>query len=393
MHLTSTTTNFINTNSISVQPNPFNPPSRPKKVCYWVDEDYEVFAIKRSALTSMEPGKNPPELTQSSPHPPVTETRRALETNQPKRAPSSSSVTESTSPYIFSRNEYESYAKPDSVEKAALSDAEPQTQTPEQTPQLVDDKKKITRPHNSFMLYRMDHKQALIKENPNINNREISQILGERWQNESEEVKKEYQRKAEEGRRQHALNHPGWVYRPKRKSVANTATPRDKSNSVHFVFEDFSQFSRNRKEPKSKRKRDSPPASPIPSQKSLNSGADASPKSFTSMYPHLAASDIPLASRILDYASTRFQSEDESNATEPATEACINSNSQQPMCNLMNPSIDLGTILTQLELHINASARNRSDLKKDDRPTGDSKRIKTGSGSLDSTIKRRFSFP
>lgn len=42
------------------------------------------------------------------------------------------------------------------------------------------------------MLYRQHHQADVIAENPGLSNPEISKIIGHRWQNESPEVKHDW---------------------------------------------------------------------------------------------------------------------------------------------------------------------------------------------------------
>ena len=56
-------------------------------------------------------------------------------------------------------------------------------------------------------------------EHPGLHNGQISQRLGELWTAMSEELKQPWKDQAEEVKRQHALQHPGYKYRPRRKTA------------------------------------------------------------------------------------------------------------------------------------------------------------------------------
>ena len=77
--------------------------------------------------------------------------------------------------------------------------------------------KKIPRPPNAFILYRSD-KQAIIKEeNPKIDNKDISRIIGEMWNDESASVRQSYYWKAKLKKSEHERMYPDYSYHPKRK--------------------------------------------------------------------------------------------------------------------------------------------------------------------------------
>ncbi|KAI9008411.1 high mobility group box domain-containing protein, partial [Gaertneriomyces semiglobifer] len=77
--------------------------------------------------------------------------------------------------------------------------------------------KRIPRPANSFMTYRMEKQYQVLAENAGVNNKDISVIIGEMWRNEPEEVKEYYRKKAEIGRREHMLRYPDYKYTPLKK--------------------------------------------------------------------------------------------------------------------------------------------------------------------------------
>ncbi|ORY01379.1 hypothetical protein K493DRAFT_209710, partial [Basidiobolus meristosporus CBS 931.73] len=77
--------------------------------------------------------------------------------------------------------------------------------------------KRIPRPNNSFMTYRKEKQKAILDAHPGINNKEVSKIVGEMWRNESEAVKEYYRKKAEQGKKEHALRYPGYKYTPRKR--------------------------------------------------------------------------------------------------------------------------------------------------------------------------------
>ncbi|USP80924.1 hormone-sensitive lipase [Curvularia clavata] len=86
---------------------------------------------------------------------------------------------------------------------------------------------KIPRPRNAFILYRQHHQHAIIARNPGLNNPDISKIIGEQWQAESEEQKKVWQDLAQEEKARHHEQYPEYRYQPRRlgKSLPSPLNP------------------------------------------------------------------------------------------------------------------------------------------------------------------------
>ncbi|KAJ3141554.1 Casanova [Geranomyces variabilis] len=86
--------------------------------------------------------------------------------------------------------------------------------------------KRIPRPSNSFMTYRMEKQHEVLAHHAGANNKDISVIIGDMWRNESEPVKEYYRKKAELGRQEHALKYPDYKYtalKPRKISSASAA--------------------------------------------------------------------------------------------------------------------------------------------------------------------------
>ncbi|KAJ1548994.1 hypothetical protein HK096_000775, partial [Nowakowskiella sp. JEL0078] len=92
--------------------------------------------------------------------------------------------------------------------------------------------RKILRPHNPFILYRIERKYKAREEYPNMDSREMSRIIGEQWKNEPEEVKDEFRRKASLLKRQHKQLHPDYRYKPSKNATlrGNLKMMNSKSN-------------------------------------------------------------------------------------------------------------------------------------------------------------------
>ncbi|KAI9068370.1 putative HMG box protein, partial [Trametes sanguinea] len=73
------------------------------------------------------------------------------------------------------------------------------------------------RPPNAWMLYRADKSKELTESQPEgvvILQSQISKILGQRWTQESKDVRDVYERKAKEAKREHDRMYPGYKYTP-----------------------------------------------------------------------------------------------------------------------------------------------------------------------------------
>ncbi|KAF2017394.1 hypothetical protein BU24DRAFT_149715 [Aaosphaeria arxii CBS 175.79] len=81
---------------------------------------------------------------------------------------------------------------------------------------------KIPRPRNAFILYRQHHQHAIVARNPGLTNPEISKIIGEQWNSESENQKKTWQDLAQEEKVRHQEQYPDYRYQPRRLGKAGS---------------------------------------------------------------------------------------------------------------------------------------------------------------------------
>jgi transcription factor SOX4/11/12 (SOX group C) len=68
---------------------------------------------------------------------------------------------------------------------------------------------RISRPRNAFILYSNENRRRVSALNPNLDNREISRILGTLWRQLSRDQQYPYWRRASEERRLHKRIYPG----------------------------------------------------------------------------------------------------------------------------------------------------------------------------------------
>ena len=76
----------------------------------------------------------------------------------------------------------------------------------------------IKRPMNPFILWSKRRRKELAQENPHMDSSALSKCLGAEWKALSDKDKLPYIEDARRIREKHARDHPGYVYRPRRKS-------------------------------------------------------------------------------------------------------------------------------------------------------------------------------
>nr|QIA97808.1 putative MAT1-2-1 protein [Teratosphaeria destructans] len=87
---------------------------------------------------------------------------------------------------------------------------------------------KVPRPPNAFIIYRKEWHAEIVAQNPTLHNNAISVIIGDKWRAESDEVREVYKRKAEDAKRQHELDHPGYQYQPRKPSEKKKRMTKNK---------------------------------------------------------------------------------------------------------------------------------------------------------------------
>ncbi|PPQ74661.1 hypothetical protein CVT26_005531 [Gymnopilus dilepis] len=109
--------------------------------------------------------------------------------------------------------------------------------------QEVTAKEHIPRPSNPFILYRRDQIRKGGAKFLGKKQSELSKIIGPKWKAESEAVRKHYEEKSKLEKANHALRHPGYVYRPKKgkknpkkKQISKASIVKQESADFTFVF-------------------------------------------------------------------------------------------------------------------------------------------------------------
>lgn len=108
----------------------------------------------------------------------------------------------------------------------------------------TEQKGRVPRPMNCFMLYRWANTECIKRQSQRHNPRDISSIAGKRWREEPQSVRDKFQQLAEIEHNGHAEAHPGYKFKMKarkRQPIANPVAHLESSElSQHISCDWFS---------------------------------------------------------------------------------------------------------------------------------------------------------
>ncbi|KAM0279033.1 hypothetical protein ACHAQH_004815 [Verticillium albo-atrum] len=99
-------------------------------------------------------------------------------------------------------------------------------------------KVKISRPPNSYILYRKDHHKIIKASNPAYTNNQISKVLGQAWKQEKADVRSRYKKMAEELKQNLLRAHPDYRYAPRRPGERRRRARRARVEPTESIHED-----------------------------------------------------------------------------------------------------------------------------------------------------------
>ncbi|KAI8331064.1 high mobility group box domain-containing protein [Chlamydoabsidia padenii] len=89
---------------------------------------------------------------------------------------------------------------------------------------------KVPRPINCFMAFRLDKYPQVVSQSPGLNHRDISKVISKWWKESSEAEKAPYYAMAAKAKEDHKQRHPGYKYRPVKKSERKVRPYRRKED-------------------------------------------------------------------------------------------------------------------------------------------------------------------
>eukprot|EP00730_Choanoeca_flexa_P019569 TRINITY_DN9566_c0_g1_i1.p1 TRINITY_DN9566_c0_g1~~TRINITY_DN9566_c0_g1_i1.p1 ORF type:complete len:344 (+),score=78.43 TRINITY_DN9566_c0_g1_i1:1154-2185(+) len=151
-------------------------------------------------------------------------------------APSSSSAVHQTTLDV-DRPSLDAAVKAENVDSDAAANTHIQSQQAIMTAPGGKNKKKarIPRPMNSFMVFGKEQRKLIQQEHPDLDNKAVSKVLGQRWRSLTDEDRQKYVDEAQRLADEHRILYPDWKFtrETKRKEKKGKKEPRQrKSQSV-----------------------------------------------------------------------------------------------------------------------------------------------------------------
>ncbi|KAK7169676.1 hypothetical protein R3I94_000041 [Phoxinus phoxinus] len=98
---------------------------------------------------------------------------------------------------------------------------------------------RVRRPLNAFIIWTKEERRRLAQLNPDLENTDLSKILGKTWKAMSLAEKRPYMQEAERLRVQHTIDYPNYKYRPRRRKCNKRATKLPSAENINSANASF----------------------------------------------------------------------------------------------------------------------------------------------------------
>ncbi|CAI2181036.1 7221_t:CDS:1 [Funneliformis geosporum] len=189
------------------------------------DQDYNVYHVPRGYDVLLVPMKVEPDALSDSTCSPITDS--------PVESPVEPTSSSKTKPMDIPKSKSPSSTNAKASAAAAAATATTTTRLSAYRKRKAD-KNYIPRPKNCFMAYREHIKEKFLSEDPGMNNKVVSVLAANMWNNEPEDVKEYWRERAKQLKLEHKLKYPDYKFKPQKKkqNLKTTANPKTSTKAT-----------------------------------------------------------------------------------------------------------------------------------------------------------------